>query len=107
MKFSNFSPSSLTILALLAGHITAQLNSTIVSSSARDDTSTLASITQLLSLFGFVIDTKDFAALANVFAPDAQRTGGGGVYSSTILFPISCNQTIFLAPYSLGHGMPF
>ena len=50
---------------------------TNTSTSLRSDDNTLDSITQLLSLFSIALDTKNFPALRDVFAPDAQLTGGG------------------------------
>ncbi|KAL8715701.1 MAG: hypothetical protein Q9220_000368 [cf. Caloplaca sp. 1 TL-2023] len=42
------------------------------------ETVTTVAITQLLSLFSISLDFKDFAALRNVFSPNAVLDGGGG-----------------------------
>ncbi|KAG7008109.1 hypothetical protein G7Y79_00007g022340 [Physcia stellaris] len=73
----------ISILALLTflpypGSSQGTNTSTSTSTSLRSDANTLDSITQLLSLFSIALDTKNFPALRDVFAPDAQLTGGGG-----------------------------
>ncbi|KAI4289979.1 MAG: hypothetical protein L6R35_000741 [Caloplaca aegaea] len=52
-------------------------NATTSDPLSSSDVITLASITQLLSLFSISLDIKDFAALRDVFATDAVLTGGG------------------------------
>ncbi|KAL8963008.1 MAG: hypothetical protein Q9193_000677 [Seirophora villosa] len=52
-------------------------NATTSGSLELADVIVLASIQQLLSLFSISLDIKDFAALRDVFAPDAVLNGGG------------------------------
>ncbi|KAL8716737.1 MAG: hypothetical protein Q9181_008394, partial [Wetmoreana brouardii] len=61
----------------------APLNPSSASVSATDAV-TLASITQLLSLFGLLLDTKNFDALGSVYADDAVFTQGSGNSSLTL-----------------------
>ena len=78
MKYSTRIPFPfLSIIALLAWVSSAQRNSSSPFL-PRDDSITLLSITQLLSLFSISLDTKNFTALGNVFADDAVLNGGGG-----------------------------
>lgn len=67
--------SILALFTLLPSPGSTQGNYT--STSFRSDSDTLASINQLLSLFSIALDTKNFPALRDVFAPNAQLTGGG------------------------------
>lgn len=67
--------SVLALLTLLPYPGSPQQTNT--STSLRSDADTLAAINQLLSLFSISLDIKDFPALRDVFAPDAQLTGGG------------------------------
>ncbi|KAL9013966.1 MAG: hypothetical protein Q9173_001364 [Seirophora scorigena] len=55
----------------------ATTGNTTTSSIGLADVIFLASIQQLLSLFSISLDIKDFAALRDVFAPDAVLIGGG------------------------------
>lgn len=70
--------SSILLLSLIPWTVAAAVasNSTSTALTAYD-VLTLASITQLLSLFSISLDVKTFPALRNVFAPDAQLIGGG------------------------------
>ena len=67
--------SILALFTLLPSPGSTQGNYT--STFLRSDADTLASINQLLSLFSIALDVKNFPALRDVFAPDAQLAGGG------------------------------
>ncbi|KAL8726823.1 MAG: hypothetical protein Q9166_006439 [cf. Caloplaca sp. 2 TL-2023] len=78
MKYPTFAILSIILSSVfLPLTNSAPLNPSSASVSAPRDTITLASITQLLSLFSLSLDTKNFDALNNVFSNDATIVGTG------------------------------